>query len=205
VGPETVLAVRASELRHQVGGTGFHNLAGAEIMSTLQAAGVWFGPRAELEYDESFRQVVPYVVLRRADSVVSYLRSATGTESRLHGLRSLGVGGHVNLGDVVHDDHHLNLGRTLEAAAGREVAEEVGDVAVIGRRWVGILMSDSNAVSRVHVGVVAVWVLGDGGAIEPADRSVVDVTLVAPQRLDVSAYETWSAMLLTSGSAILEG
>ena len=55
-----------------------------------------FLPRPQAEEDPGHRQIIPYVALLRGDEVFSTRRLRGGTESRLHGLISLGVGGHIN-------------------------------------------------------------------------------------------------------------
>ena len=53
-------------------------------------------PRPEMEEDPSYRQIIPYVVLTRGDEVLVLRRLKKGGEKRLHGLLSIGVGGHIN-------------------------------------------------------------------------------------------------------------
>ena len=78
------------------------------------------------EEDESFRQIIPYVVLRSPGRIFSYARTARAGERRLHGLRSVGVGGHVNPEDLPDGLPGLVAAPepALVAAAGRELAEE---------------------------------------------------------------------------------
>ena len=81
---------------------------------------VSYRPRAEVETDPSFKQIVPYVVLRWGDQLFHYTRGKGATESRLRALRSIGVGGHISA-----DDANLFESPYREAMF-REVAEEAG-------------------------------------------------------------------------------
>src|SRR5438552_18741475 len=60
----------------------------------LDPAHLRFLPRPAAESDPSFKQLIPYLVLRWRDQVFHYTR-AGGGEARLRALRSIGVGGHI--------------------------------------------------------------------------------------------------------------
>lgn len=80
-----------------------------------------FLERDAAERDEGYRQIIPYVVLRAPAGIFSYARTSRGREARLHGLRSIGVGGHVNPGDLPDGLAALRLG-----APGRDGAPACG-------------------------------------------------------------------------------
>lgn len=191
-----ILAVRKLSMPEPLSVSGFHPLNPDEIAPALSAVGLWLGPRSELEIDESFRQLIPYIVLVRGTDVVCYRRTTSGGEQRLHGLLSIGVGGHIELDDVVVQGEQIDLKRTLQAAAQREIVEEVGDIRVLDRRWVGLLVDDGSPVGRVHLGIVGIWVIADTmvRAAEDALREVQQVPIAGLQRV-APELETWSAML----------
>lgn len=117
--------------------------------------------RGHAETNESYRQLIPYVLLYDADGRLLRWRRTSGAEGggepRLHGKRFVGVGGHLNAGD-----------RTVGDGIDRELEEEL--VAVIDGtrfrfafaakhynfkpRFLGLLNDESNAVGRVHLGLV---------------------------------------------------
>jgi predicted NUDIX family phosphoesterase len=164
---------------------------------TLGAAGLWLGPRPQLEDLPAFRQIIPYVALRLGDRFVKYTRTPAGGESRLHGRVSIGLGGHIDLPDVVFRGEGIDLARTLGDAAAREVDEELAGVEVTGRRWIGLLVDNDNPVGRVHIGVVAVWDLAamPHGAAEDAIGDTGAATL-EELRADEARLETWSSLLV---------
>jgi len=78
-----------------------------------------FRPRAAVEEDEAWLQLIPYVVLRdERGAVWAYARR--GGDGRLLGRRSVGVGGHIE-----ESDRRPTLLDTARACARRELAEEL--------------------------------------------------------------------------------
>ncbi len=161
-----------------------------------------FVERASAELDETTRQVIPYVVLRHHGRIFTYARNRAGNEARLHDVRSVGVGGHVNPGDLPE-----GLGRlaseprdVLAAAARRELAEElVGLPVETPLEWLGFIFDDEAAVSRVHFGVVF------GANVDPADvrlseeGRMVDGRFVPIAELvgaPIDQYEGWSRLVI---------
>jgi len=58
--------------------------------------------RSEAENDRRYKQLIPYVLLICNDQILRYRRGKGGQETRLHGLYSVGVGGHIS-----DEDHGL--------------------------------------------------------------------------------------------------
>lgn len=152
----------------------------------------YFAERAAVEEDPGLKQIIPYAVVVRDGSVFTFRRTDGGGEKRLHGLRSVGVGGHVNppdAGDVVH--HALR----------RELEEEL----YLPRGWrarvVGLLNNDATPVGSVHVGVVAVVEPGSGVVKVRETDTMSGGFSSRADLLDLHArergtFEGWSALLL---------
>jgi predicted NUDIX family phosphoesterase len=86
-----ILCVRESELFNKGRFEGFQKTADAPfIQDVFSDLFVWFGPREHLEKDESFKQIIPYVLIRAGDKVGLYTRASAGEEERLHNMRSIG-------------------------------------------------------------------------------------------------------------------
>lgn len=204
-GKRMILATSARELPGSFSGTGFHPATTAEALCGFHQAGLWIGPREMLEQDPSFRQIIPYVVLRLGDKFVRYTRTPAGGEGRLHGRMSIGLGGHIDLPDVVCAGESVDLDATIGRATERELQEELGDVDVASREWIGVLTDDDTEVGRVHIGVVAVWQLSAAPA-GIAEDAIGEVSLcsLADLEADSDRLETWSAMLLPYFSAFAE-
>ena len=52
-----------------------------------------------MEHDRTYKQVIPYLVLRDGERWFLMRRTRAGGDARLHDLWSIGVGGHLNPGD----------------------------------------------------------------------------------------------------------
>lgn len=194
---QLILAARRDRLPNELSMTGFHLASDRVITSRLKDAGLWLGPRSHLESDEAFRQIIPYIVLRRGDYVVCYRRSNAGAEHRLHGRLSLGLGGHIDMADVVSVDGKLDLDATLLGAAMRELSEELAPMNILSRRWVGMLVENDSSVGRVHLGVVGVWSIGPE-PIGAAEEAVREARLLRVEEASnfLGEFESWSAFLL---------
>ncbi|KDA02487.1 hypothetical protein [Hyphomonas oceanitis] len=192
-----IMAAASSGLPSFCQKTGFHFCDAEEIVDSIQTAGLWVGPRPILEGDSNFRQTIPYIVLRYGDKIVQYTRTASGGEGRLHGRTSIGLGGHIDLDDIVSINSQIDLPNTLANAAARELEEELGITEFQEQRWIGLLVDNESAVGRVHIGVVGLWTLRElpSGASEDA---IGNVELCSLDRLLASkdVMETWSLMLL---------
>ena len=52
--------------------------------------------RTEAEQNKRYKQLIPYVLLICNDRILRYRRGKGGQETRLHGLYSVGIGGHIS-------------------------------------------------------------------------------------------------------------
>lgn len=192
-----ILAARTEGLPKQLGSTQFLPMPHHQAIETLEAAGLWLGPRPILEETEEFRQIIPYIVLQHGSEFIRYTRTPAGGEARLHGRVSVGLGGHIDLQDVETLGEAIDLVRTLEKAANRELIEELGDVEIVSKEWVGLLVENDSAVGRVHIGMIGLWRLQSPPAAT-AEDAIGDVSLSSLSDLKANAerLETWSAMLL---------
>lgn len=170
---------------------GFSPRAEHYLSRLLDPAHISYRPRAAVETDPSFKQIVPYVVLRWRDQLFHYTRGKGGTESRLRALRSLGVGGHISA-----DDANLFEVPYREAMF-REVAEEIRLESAYQERCLGLINDDATPVGQVHLGIVHVFDLA-----EPNVRrreTVLTRTGFAPLaelRGQREEFETWSQFVL---------
>lgn len=155
-----------------------------------------FLDRDRAEVDPSFKQVIPYSILRFADTVLSYRRSAWGSERRLHGLSSIGVGGHINKNDVM--PLLADVSSILDWARDRELAEEFRIERTRPPRLIGLLNDDTIEVARYHLGVLYEYVLDEPKA-EPREKRLhlhhqfVSIPELCAHREE---YEGWSQMII---------
>ena len=104
-----------------------------------------FRPRPEMETDPAYKQIIPYVLVTRGAEAFVMQRLKKGGEQRLHGLLSLGVGGHINpVGEAE--------GSALTAGLRHEVDEEVALERAVSLTPLGVINNDRDEVGRVHLG-----------------------------------------------------
>jgi predicted NUDIX family phosphoesterase len=109
-----------------------------------------FRSRAIVEEDPSFKQIIPYVVIKHQDQYLLARRTNRQTESRLHGKYSLGIGGHIN--DLEKPGVAEDV---IQAGLERELNEEVELLGTrVSLRLAGIISDDSTPVGTVHLGLV---------------------------------------------------
>lgn len=169
--------------------------------------GVVLGQREALEKDESKRQFLPYVVMSKEEDgkikVFAYRRGKGVGEARLSGNVSIGIGGHIDMVDVIHDDSVINVVGTIMNAMSRELGEEVilqdaGEALNLGS--IGILLDNSNAVGKVHMGMVILAQLPPEAKVECKEEELETLGFMTPQELLDSGLplENWTKILCES-------
>jgi predicted NUDIX family phosphoesterase len=155
-----------------------------------------FMPRPQAEADPAYKQLIPYVILTCDGKVLSYVRGRRAGETRLVGLRSIGIGGHINPAD----DMPLFSADSYEAylaAVAREVAEEVTVESTHTDRVVALLNDDSTEVGSVHLGIVHLWAL-DSANVSKREQMITQMAFMSlPELREVrDSMETWSQLCL---------
>jgi predicted NUDIX family phosphoesterase len=154
-----------------------------------------FRPRSQMEEDPSFKQIIPYCVLRCGDTVFRYTRGKKMGEKRLHALESIGVGGHIS----ITDDRPLIGGTqsTYEEAMHRELDEEVVIESPYQERCVGLINDDSTPVGQVHLGVVHLFDLKEP-RVRRRETALTQAAFVhiSELRTGRDRLETWSQFCL---------
>ena len=145
--------------------------------------------RASAETDESKKQLIPYVLLRNAEGkILSYRRC--GSEKRLSQMVSVGIGGHVNDGDL-----KSSLYETLVSGVCREIKEEIGiDVEPAQLKLLGLINEEQTEVGHVHTGVVFM-LLVKGDELD-FDSEIGSPEWIVPETLDFEKAELWSSLAL---------
>jgi predicted NUDIX family phosphoesterase len=147
-----------------------------------------FEPRAAMEEDRSFKQVIPYLVLRDGPRWFLMRRTRAGGDARLHDRWSIGVGGHLNPGDG-----------DLLGGLRREWTEELVAEFVPEFRLIGLLNDDTTEVGRVHLGAVYVAdAAGRDVAIRETDKLTGRFATGAEVAAVSADLETWSRLVFES-------
>jgi predicted NUDIX family phosphoesterase len=153
-----------------------------------------YRPREQMEQDPSFKQLIPYVIFQldtpEGPRVFQYLRGKGQGESRLHRLRSIGIGGHIASQDA-------NEHEAYEQGMRRELAEELGIETEFRSRCVGLINDDQNAVGQVHLGIVHLCVV-DRPALRAREAEILDAGFRGLDEIwrAIDQFETWSQICL---------
>jgi len=143
-----------------------------------------YEPRSAMERDPSFKQIIPYLVLRDEARYFLMQRTSAGGDERLHGRFSIGVGGHLNPGDG-----------GLLGGLQREWDEELDADFVPEFRLVALLNDDTTAVGAVHLGAVyEADVEGRPVAIRETDKLTGGFANAAEVAAVADRLETWSQL-----------
>ena len=149
----------------------------------------FFMPRAEVEDDPAYQQVIPYIVFRHDRRLLLTRRLKASGEKRLHQQYSLGVGGHINPGD-------LEQGDPIDDGLRREWEEEVAYKGRFQARLLGLINDDSSPVSKVHLALVFL-VEGDSAeiAIRETDKLEGELLTLDEMRIFYLGMESWSQIV----------
>lgn len=113
-------------------------------LSEVLENGIWH-EKDNAEHNDKLRQIIPYMVIMSEEGkVLAYPRS--GSEERLHGHWSIGIGGHIE-----KEDGDFETGRL------RELREELnlGPEKILAEEIIpGFIACHETEVDRVHLGVI---------------------------------------------------
>jgi predicted NUDIX family phosphoesterase len=166
----------------------------AYIPRILAAEHTVFVPRSRAENDPSLKQIIPYVLIRKGQALLHYVRGKGSGEKRLVAKGSIGIGGHIN-----HRDENLFLEGLAfyEEAIQRELHEELRMDGHFHTRILALLNDDSTPVGQVHLGVVHLCDLAEEN-VSRGEACITDLRfLTPPELLDRrEQMETWSQICL---------
>lgn len=135
-------------------------------------------------------QLLPYIVVKCGNEYLTYARK--GTEARLHGKRSIGFGGHIDLSDF--DDI---VQWTIHNAGERELKEELDleESLVMSDEFI---FTNYDNVSQVHLGCIGYVEIKDKSLVKPNPDEILDPQWLTAEsiRAKLDTYEKWSRILI---------
>lgn len=164
-------------------------------------ANVLYLNRTEAEQDKRYKQLIPYALIICNGKILRYRRGRGGQETRLHGLYSVGVGGHISEEDNgLFSSSRLGYNESMR----RELMEEVAINDLTKEVAVAVINDDSTEVGYVHLGVVHVVLVPDE-SVAGRRSGIVGPEFVSFKEAvaDPSAYESWSRFCLENLDALL--
>ena len=154
--------------------------------------------KEDLTIGKLFPQIIPVILVQNEDGdYLTYARN--GNETRLHGSRSLLIGGHIDIEDIVFKRPK----DTIIKSALRELEEEIGldkfKFDFLYEKYIPyeyIIYSNQDEVSQVHVGLLA-KILVNKEDIKPSDE-IYDVSWLPKEKLilQLDQYEEWSQIVI---------
>lgn len=195
---ERVLVV-PTELFHRLGHfQGFCGRVDRYLDELLRPENTSYRPRAEVEKDPGFKQLIPYVIFRHVDArgtetVFQYTRGTGMGEGRLHSKRSVGIGGHISADDAAANGG----GNPYEEGMKRELKEEVAIDTPYSARCVGMINDDQTEVGSVHLGVVYLFDV-ERPAVRPRETEIIECGFRPVDAIlgDMTGFETWSEICM---------
>ena len=155
--------------------------------------------RSEAELDKRYKQLIPYVLIICNDRILRYRRGKGGQETRLHGLFSVGIGGHISEEDNGLFTQAVGYTESMR----RELMEEVA-IDEVKEASVAVINDDSTDVGYVHFGVVHVMHV-DNEDVAGRRSGIVapEFVPIAEAVKEASAYESWSRFCLENLNLLL--
>ncbi len=154
-----------------------------------------YRPRAEVEQDPSFKQLIPYAIFRHRDEagkvrLFRYTRGKGQGEQRLHRKCSIGIGGHISA-----DDRRESC--PYQEGMRRELHEEVILDTAYEQQCVGLINDDQTEVGRVHLGVVHLFDVAEP-RVRPREEDILDAGFAALDtlRAERDRLESWSRICM---------
>ena len=164
--------------------TGIRRMDMTATLALIAAEG-GYRPRDEAEEDPTWKQVIPYLLLRDGGRLFLMRRTSAGGDARLHERWSIGVGGHLGPAD-----------RSVEDGLRREFEEELVADWSPELQPLGLLNDDRTPVGQVHLGIVFE---ADAGGRPVAVRETHKLSGRFVETDEVLAgyehLETWSQLL----------
>ncbi|HLW63973.1 MAG TPA: phosphoesterase [Gemmataceae bacterium] len=190
---ERVLGIPAERLREAGIFQGFRAFDPALFAFLLDSKHLEYRLRGPAEEDPSFKQLIPYVVLRCGSLLFHYTRGGNGTEARLRALRSVGIGGHISA------EEDSSASDPYRAGMLRELSEELEIQTTFRESLVGLINDDSVSVGRVHLGVVHLLELAEPN-VKPKEDAIATPGFAPLAELQGVAgqFETWSQFVMNA-------
>lgn len=165
-----------------------------------------FKARRDVEEDPSFKQLIPYVMIKRNKEIVTYRRLSGGGESRLHGQRSLGFGGHMNEIEEVSTlgVRSVSFQTKIKRNLWRELEEELDfsfkeDDCQLD--FIGLINDDTDetGTGKVHLGLAAVLIVPPNAeiSVRETDAHAIEFMTVEKLRQLHDEFENWSKVLIS--------
>lgn len=180
---------------------GYKNIEFERVKGIFKSIKFDFISRDSAENNEEFKQIIPYVVFKKDDKFLVYQRSIAVGEKRLAGLKSIGIGGHIEIIDA--DSTKMDIWNIISNGMHREIDEEIGAEIEKNISFVGIINDESNMVNKVHLGLVFLAKLKSlHVSSKSKEFSSIFFCNASELSKNIDEFETWSKHLIDSSQGI---
>ena len=192
--PELVLGLPRDAVPGGLDWRGVRGVSLGPLLATATQHGE-FRPRSDAENDPSWKQLIPYLLVRDGQRIFLMRRTRAGGDARLHDLFTIGVGGHVKPEDG-----------GIVGGLKREWAEEIEADFEPDFRPLGLLNDDENPVGAVHLGLVF-EADADGRPVGIREHEKLEGVFASVENVAAVAdrMEGWSVLLFDFLSRRAEG
>jgi predicted NUDIX family phosphoesterase len=153
--------------------------------------------RGDAEEDSSYKQPIPYALIKRGNEIFVYERLKGAGETRLHNKLSLGVGGHMN--DI---EDAKNFTELMLENLYRELEEELIISTTIEPelKVIGLINDDSDEVGQVHLGILVVLEVHKDTLVSVRETEELAGKFISLDKLKVpevyERLENWSKIVV---------
>ncbi len=194
--PVEHILVVPTKVFHKIGHfQGFTSETDKYLKGLLLPEHMSYRPRAAMELDPGYKQLIPYVIFRHRGpggriNLFQYTRGKGQGESRLHAKRSIGIGGHISSEDAACKNPY-------EEGMRRELEEEVFIDSPYRSSLTGLINDDETEVGKVHLGIVHIIDV-EKPLVRPREAEIAAAGFEAAEDLahDLARFETWSQICL---------
>lgn len=208
--PDEKVLVVPTAVFHEVGCfQGFCGDVARYLPRLLDGDVMEFRPRAEVELQPQWKQLIPYILLRWRDAdgkvyIFRYTRGKGMGEGRLHLKHSVGVGGHVSLedagGEAAENGLVTDAAAVYHAGMMRERDEEVDiQTEILGEKIIGLINDDATEVGSVHLGVVHLVDVAEPKVCSK-ETDIIESKFILYENIigNLDNFESWSVIALKS-------
>jgi predicted NUDIX family phosphoesterase len=173
-----------------------------QVTETIREHGS-YRPRPDMETDPTYKQIIPYIVIRDQDQVMHVTRTKMVGDQRLKGNKTIGFGGHLSLEDIdtpLPPDIESTVGQSIIGPGiAREIDEELDIKGRYTLKFLGELNDDSDEVGTVHYGLIFEMNLWSITSVAIKEKHKLDaMTWNNPVDLidQLDEFESWSRIIL---------
>lgn len=183
---EKVLCVSLSELKSHFD---LNKMSWVCDVETLNSLSFSYIERQRAECDFSQKQIIPYVLVFNSKGELLHYRRC-GSEKRLSGLYSAGIGGHLN-----ENDEGGTMYERILSGLKREVLEEIGvSLSDNQIKIKGMINEDETNVGLCHIGIVFRIDVNESELVYEQELGSPEWKL--QRDLDMSKFELWSKLAI---------